>query len=414
MAISLHVLTPRAFDSARNAALTELYAAVVQEQLNEVAYPALMAGLSSSLAATRQGLLVTVAGYSDSAFRMLDVMSGALRGDLDPAAFALVKERTEQGLRNFPLGQSYAVGSQLSRKLSMQEYVLPAETLAALEPLTLADLQAHVVALFERTHVEALCAGNLSAAQAREQVARFREVLASEPFPREEAHKDAVLWLNEGEEASLKQVGATDQAAIRLEYQVGHSDLSTRMAAELIARAVQNLFYTEMRTKQELGYIVFSGTYNRENTQNLIFIIQSGTHAAEDLTQRAEACIATFPEVFAAMPEAQFEAIRASLIEDRRKAPKTIGAKAGQFFDAAFAKEGQFGWIEHEVAALQQLTREAVQTLLAQTVAEESRRRIMILINAAQNEPFAAPGDVGDDWPAFQEGRTYSDEKPGY
>ncbi len=67
------------------------------------------------------------------------------------------------------------------------------------------------------------------------------------------------------------------------------------MKTEVIARAIQNHFYTEMRTKQELGYIVFSGTYNRENTQNLIYIIQSGTHAAEDLAQRAEACVATFP-----------------------------------------------------------------------------------------------------------------------
>jgi insulysin len=414
VALFLHVLSPVAYDSARSATLSALYAAVVQDQLNEVAYPALMAGLQSSLSSTRQGLVVTVAGYSDSAFRMLEVMSSAMRGGLDPAAFARVKERMSQGLRNFPLGQSYAVGSEFSRRISLQHYVTPAATLAALESLTLEDLQAHVDALFARTHVEALCAGNLTAAQAREHVALFRAALGSEPFPREEAHRDATLFLGEGDEVVLTHAGATDQASIRLEYQVGEADLSTRMAAELIARGVQNYFYTEMRTKQELGYIVFSGTYNRDNTQSLVYIIQSGTHDAEDLTQRAEACVATFPAEFAGMPDAQFEAIRESLIEDRRKEPKSIGEQAGMFFDAAFTKEGEFAWIEHEIEALQQLSREDVQALLERTVAEETRRRVMILINAAHHDPFASPGNVGDDWAAFQEGRTYSRDRPGY
>jgi len=412
VALQLHVLSPAAYGSAKNAALTGLYAAVIQEQLNALSYPALVAGLQMSLSPTSQGLMLTVAGYSESAFKMLEIVSDALKQELDPEAFALVKERTVQGLKNFPLGQAYTVAQQLNRKLTHKLYVTPEDELAVVSAASLDDVKAHAKTLFANTHIESLCMGNLTGEQAKATVAKFREVLGSQPFSPEKAHEDEILTLTEPGDVVLKHVGATNNACLRLDYQVGAADVQTRMAASALARAVQNAFYTEMRTKQKLGYIVFSGGFNRKNVQNLVFIIQSGDHDAEDLFTRAEACITGFPELVAALPDEHFEAIRASLIEDRQKKAKSIAQKAGLFYLSAFEKEQDFAWLEREIEVLRELTKEQVLELAKATVAPESRKRVVVLINAQQQGEFKAPGNVSD-WDAYRSSHTFSSAPEG-
>lgn len=411
VAMHFHILTPEASGSASKSALTGLYAAMLQEQLNEYAYPALMAGLGYSLQPTRQGLLLTVSGYSESAFKLLAIVGKAMRGKLDPATFERVRLRSLEGVKNFPLGQAYGYVSELARKVSLKDYVLPEETLPIFEGVKLADLEDHASRLLARTHVQALCVGNLTGSQARLAAAQLRAALASAPFAPSKAAVDEVLFLAKGEEVVLKRVGATDQACLRVDWQVGKSDVSTRMAAELFGRALGNPFYTEMRTRQKLGYIVFSGTYNRENVQNLVFLIQSGTHKAEDLLARADACVAELPALFAGMPAEQFESVRQSLIQDRQKKIKTIAGKAGLFFTGAFGKGGDFDWIDAEIAALQALKQVEVANLLQATVANKSR--VVYLLAAKDQGDFATPGTVKS-FEDFREGRTYLREEAGH
>ena len=129
-------------------------------------------------------------------------------------------------------------------------------------------------------------------------------------------YQDEVLWLQNGDDLVYKQKLLTNNSCLRMEYQVGVADLATQAATWILARAYQNIFFTEMRTKQMLGYIVFSGDYKRENVQSLVFIIQSGTHSARDLFNRADTFLASLPDFIAKMPDEKFEAIRQSLIQD--------------------------------------------------------------------------------------------------
>jgi len=410
VAINLHILSPEANSSARSAALTGLYAAMLQEQLNEFAYPALMAGLGYDLSPTREGLLLTVSGYSESAFKLLSIVSKSMRGTLDAATFERVRLRSVEGIKNFPLGQGYLVVGELTRQVNYHTYYPQSETLPVLEKATLKDLQGHVKLLLAKTHVQGLCAGNLTAADAKQAVAGVVDNLGSEAFDPRASHKDSFLLLPAKEEVVVKKVGMTDQSCLRIDLQVGKSDLVTRMSTQLFSRALNNAFYTEMRTKQKLGYIVFSGTLNRQNVQSMVFIIQSGEHPASLLQERADACIETLPKVFASMPAQQFDAIRESLIQDRQKKIKSIAGQAGRFFASAFDKEGDFEWLQKEIDALRALDQKAVTALLEKTVKEKTRQ--VYLLNAKQHGEFKTPGTVKD-FAEFTKSHSYTAEKAG-
>lgn len=411
VAIHLHLLTPAAAGSSENSAKTQLLAGVINEQLNELAYPAMLAGLTFSLAPTEKGLLVTVAGYSDSAFRLLDIMGKELRKPLSEKAFAAIKDKLTRSLKNFPLSQAYMVTTQMARKIVFKDYSMPSEINAALGAVDMTSLAAHREALLTQVHVQGMAVGNLTATQAKKAVADFRALIKSEPLPAASVANPAVVWLEPKDEIVIQQKAATNNACLRLDYQLGKSDLKTRLAAQILARGMQNAFYTEMRTKQKLGYIVFSGTYNRQNVQYQTFIIQSGTHDSADLRKRAEQFIAGFPAEFKQMPAAMFAAIRKSLIADRMKPAKTIASKAGRYFGAAFDKDEAFDYLEREIKALEQIKQADVQALLEAAVAPETRSRIVYQLNAKQQPDFKAPVT---DLDALKKGRTFTNAKAGY
>ncbi len=60
------------------------------------------------------------------------------------------------------------------------------------------------------------------------------------------------------------------------------------MAARIIDKFISQPFYTEMRTKQQLGYIVSSAAQEDIGQHYLFFIVQSESHPADDIRERAD------------------------------------------------------------------------------------------------------------------------------
>lgn len=63
-------------------------------------------------------------------------------------------------------------------------------------------------------------------------------------------------------------------------------NLKAQMAMEVLAIIMGNPFFAELRTKQQLGYIVYGGVSNREDVRSLIFTAQSSVADAPYLTDR--------------------------------------------------------------------------------------------------------------------------------
>jgi len=408
VSIQLHILTRQAYVSARNQALLMLHTAMVKEALNEYSYPALVAGLTYSVVATRRGVMLTLGGYSDSAFKLLGIVGRQLtRDDYSAKLFQVEKSKIERVLGNFPLGQAYSVAGQLSGQLTLKQYYPRHQLLAALDSLTLDDLKQFISTVFARTHIQGMCHGNVSAPRIRQAISSLARSLASRPLDRRDAQEDEHVWLGAGEDQSYAAVGRTNNACLRMEYQLGRANLPTQAAAWILGRALQNGFYTEMRTKQQLGYIVWSGTYDQAGVQKQVFIIQSSAYPARELFKRADAHVASVSKMLEKMPDKLFAAIRSSLIKDRLKKPKSISQKGSLFYQQAFAHKANFDRLRHEIAALQAVKKADVLALARRAFDVKTRRRLTIMLNAKQQGKDKGQTSVTD-FRAFHKGRTFS------
>src|SRR5690606_38732079 len=77
--INLRLKLPMVARDTASAAQAHLFAALVADQLNELTYPASVAGLHYSISASARGLDINIAGYSERQGLLLSKIAGSIR-----------------------------------------------------------------------------------------------------------------------------------------------------------------------------------------------------------------------------------------------------------------------------------------------------------------------------------------------
>ena len=101
------------------------------------------------------------------------------------------------------------------------------------------------------------------------------EEINSQPLPEGERYQEVVEVLDPGEKIRFSRQIADNNNSIYYTLQVGERSFEEQARGSLVASIVESDFYTQMRTNQQLGYIVWS--FNNSVEERLFFkmIIQS-------------------------------------------------------------------------------------------------------------------------------------------
>ncbi|KAI8826194.1 uncharacterized protein EV422DRAFT_157520 [Fimicolochytrium jonesii] len=111
---------------------------------------------------------------------------------------------------------------------------------------------------------------------------------------------------------------------------VGRKSYELRAAQELLVKLVKEPFYTELRTRQQTGYLVSSSGFQAAHQLFLQAAIQSNTHDPRDLLSRIELFTETFLRSLAddaATLQPRFDSIKAALLARLRSPYDTAAGK---------------------------------------------------------------------------------------
>ena len=97
------------------------------------------------------------------------------------------------------------------------------------------------------------------------------------------------------------------------------SDLRQQMAMEVLASIVEAPFYGDLRTKQQLGYIVSSGIKEERGVRSLVFTVQSGFADAGYLSEKVFAFLGGFEKTLRRMDDAEVNGYIKSLVETKEQ-----------------------------------------------------------------------------------------------
>jgi insulysin len=336
---NLHVTlrSPLVALSPYTMAIAQLYQALVQDSLIEYSYAAEIAGLEYSLSTHTLGLDITIAGYNDKMIVLLEKVLKSLR-DLEVRTdrFDIVKERLMRGYRNWDYQQPYYQIGAYTRWLQHDRGWINEQYAAELPHITEQDVRSFKEQLLRQLHIEVLAHGNLHKEHALNFTNLVESVLRPRRLPSSQWPIRRSLIYPPGSdlvfEKELKDPANVNHCVEYLLYCGSNQDRDLRAHILLFAQLAREKVFDTLRTKEQLGYVVFGGESISVIWAGYRILIQSEKHP-EFLEKRIDAFLEQLGKDIEEMPEAVFEKHKNSIINKRLERLKNLTQESNRFWN---------------------------------------------------------------------------------
>jgi len=407
-ALLMRFVPVRELASVESAALLGLWSKSLQEALAADLADAGAAGVETRLELTLEGLRLTLVGYGDSPARVARHLAARLR-NFDPGAarFADLREQRVRELASYAQTEAFAQARDRRDAMQREFAQQPLDLLPRTRSATWPEVQRFGQRLLARGRLEMLVHGHLSPEDASATAREVAGAVAATAARPHELLRRRHLVMAPGENLVDAVLVEGVNAAWIGDYLFAEDTPALRATSLVISAFVGPLFFTELRTRQQLGYIVGGGASGSLRERFLTFTIQSSSLAASELRDRAERFIATLPAALAALNDADWATLKAGVRSRLDEKPTGIAERAERLFSAAYGFNGDWAREQATLAALQALTREEAVRVLTQTVDSSSARRRNLLVDPGARAPSPPVAASFADREAWKKTREY-------
>lgn len=367
--------TPLASDSAQNKAHLQMLTDMTVDQLNELSYPASLAGQRYSLHDHGRGFSVKMHGFVDKQEVLLKKIIGALTSPgFDPQRFENIRRENIRKLENVSKQQPYHLLMRKLPEMLYQHQWSEQQLLEAYETMTLASLQVYGSAVLASGEIDMLVYGNYSKQEALDYGESVRAALLHKFQPPKVVE---VVKLPVG---SLSQRVNSDysDAALVLYLQAADIDKPRRAAMGVTAQILRSDFYTELRTEKQLGYIVSAGAYPVLDVPGLLFVVQSPVAGPAALQEEIDGFISRQQQAIGSMSGEDFTLHRDALVLRLEEAPKNLWEQSEEYWSDIANNYYQFDFKRQLVSALKALDLKTWKDFYIAEVAGKERRGVWI------------------------------------
>eukprot|EP00698_Gefionella_okellyi_P003046 TRINITY_DN12867_c0_g1_i1.p1 TRINITY_DN12867_c0_g1~~TRINITY_DN12867_c0_g1_i1.p1 ORF type:complete len:1029 (+),score=222.97 TRINITY_DN12867_c0_g1_i1:180-3089(+) len=375
----------RAYDTPLNAAMTKLFSLLVFDTLQEFSYDAEIAGLTYQLVNVQCGLQFWVRGYDHKLAVLLKAVAGKMANfKVDDERFELVKRSMIRDYEHWNQDQPYQHAMYYNGFLVEQARHHVSDQKEAAETITLPQLQQFVHELFANLHMEAYVHGNFTAAEAKRLMADLIESLKPAPLQPGQYFEQAVVQIPDGSRYVFQIPEANPQnenSACTVSYQIGQYTPEMMVRLDLVARIASEPLFSQLRTKEQLGYIVHVGSRHANcAVEELMFLVQSDKQDPVYLHARICDWVAKFVTHLEELPQDKFDAFVQALITLRLEKPKRMSQEVSRYWDEISERTYVFDKREREAAALQALTLPDVVEFFKKHIAGPQARQLAIQV----------------------------------
>ncbi|KAM1900012.1 hypothetical protein ACFX14_029000 [Malus domestica] len=259
------------YANLKSCVLTELYILLLKDELNEIVYQAIVAKLETSVSVFSDKLELKVYGFNDKLPALLSKVLATAKSFMPTDdRFKVVKEDMKRRLKNTnmkPLSHS----SYLRLQVLCQIFYDADEKLHVLDELSVSDLKSFIPALCSQLYIEGLCHGNLLEDEAITLSNIFKLNFSVPPLPIELRHKEHVICLPPGanliRDSSVKNKSETNSVIelyFQVEQEAGIESIRLKTLIDLFDEIVEEPLFNQLRTKEQLGYVVECGPRSSE------------------------------------------------------------------------------------------------------------------------------------------------------
>lgn len=387
----LRLKLPLVARDAQGAAQAHLFAALVRDQLNEFAYPAGIAGLNYSINANPRGLDLHIAGYSSRQGLLLNRITEAVRkGRFTPERFASLKAELIRNWRNQNKNSPYQVMLPQIAAMQFDPYWSDRTLADALEPKTFVQFQQFAAQMLRGGHLDSLHYGNLYQQEAIK-LAILAEhqllgVRTSKPPP-----GARVFQLDSEDKPWLYRYPLDHDDHIVLLYIQGLNDDPEDAAhMQLLRQILQPLFFDQLRTEKQLGYVVTVLPLVLRALEGSVFVVQSPATDEVKLADEIDRFLQNQqPFIAQKLKENQL-----ALARRLREPARSQAEQADRFWESILLEDYEFNRRKKLAAAVEAVTPESLGKYYQRVALDANRRLWLASSRIAHTDEYQLVEDI--------------------
>ena len=388
---------PSASYSAEEAVLTRLLAGWLNDSLNESLYPAWIAGQSFSAYAHARGMTLSFSGWRDGQTPLIEqALEQLQQADISTGAFERVRYQLQREWRNAPQASLTGQASRALGEALLTPQWSTAELLEASHRLEKRHLENFRRRFLDDLYIDAMAVGNLNAEQAQEQANLIRGALTPR-LTRDDI--PPLTPLEVSSESEILHPHSTREESLVLRYLQGR-DTSVEEQARLsvLAQWLDTPFYQQLRTEEQLGYIVNAGYSPMLEAPGISLIVQSPDVDSSTIAERMDAFMEAAEARLNTLSNGELAAHRQAVHDRLNQRDTSLPSMANRYWQATALDEVRFDRREQLAALALDVSVEELQSLWPELLS----RQLDIRFN---------PGDSPSDIATYREARTPFDTR---
>lgn len=367
----------------------DIWKKMLYNYLREYIYLAEMAKFDVNISPVYKGLKVEVKGFNDRMAMFLEElanrMSNFTRLVNDPANHTYLKNQFDIAL--------FSKRNELDRILKKPLYnqVMSARSwmlMTHVFSLTILQIEIEKIGFnkyleFHKTcldsfHYDAIILGNYTKKEALDLNSRFIESLKSlrfTPLPGYNFNENRVVQLERQKTfAIVKKVlvdkEKNDCVLINYQYRQNPDD---RHMFELLSSYIETPFFEDLRTDQQLGYIVFSMTDCKKGVWSFQFLIQSDKLTAQECAGKIYEFVEKHRQLIKGLDESVFEDFKSAIIQRYLQPFNNLTEETQYFYDKIVQHTYDFDMMYKAPEIIKHITKADLVALYEKLFFEEKR-----------------------------------------
>ena len=354
--IAVSLRNNQAFKDAKTSVAFELLDYIVSRDLTQLQFQAGNAGMSLSTGRDN-GLMITANGFNQHLPEMvLAILNSYRQVTIDEQNLELAKSWYLQRLDGADHFESIRLATEPVLALSkMPHYFERDDRRQITHNITVSDVQAYRDNLMTQSIPYMISLGNLSNEDSLDLYHAVQKTLRRDveftPF-------DDIKLKSTFRARITQQAKSTDNALLMSYFPTNYDPIKGQMVGYTLANIMSPWFFDQLRSNEQLGYIVGVFPFYISESVGLGFAVQSNQYDPDYLLKRYQAYFPTMLTKLEALSNDDIEQYKRSIIEEQTMPPQSLDEEFERLISDYRLSRFQFDSRDKKIAQLKQLTKE--------------------------------------------------------
>lgn len=343
------------------------------------------AGMQIQPEADEYDLVLKLTGFTDKQAALVSQIAEIIATPLTAQQFSQNMDLLQRSLRSVEQMMQFQQASELLKATLFTGRFELADVLAATQQVTLDELNTYIQHTLTQSQLRLLAQGNYNEAD----VTAIAKALASTAGSNRDYQVFSSWQPQPGQRLSVMRTNSqADSTVFRLQV-LPQGDYAGKAAAKVLSGHLHQAFFNQLRTEEQLGYVVQAMDMPLNEHAGLMLVIQSPALSAQQLQLRVDSFLQQYAQQLATLSEEGFAQLKQAQLLELQRAPANLDEEFKASSSDWLRNRLSFNNKQQLIAAVQALTLADMQQFYQQAVLSEQAAALQVVLKGqAKAEAF--------------------------